>query len=159
MGGVFIVYFISLHRTRILNIWSKGFECNKAAKDGLVCCACGCVMHGKCIGLPDDLTHTLGSIKNLKLFCDECLRMNNGFKSLGKIDELSVDIKKVLDFNLSITNELSDLKKFVSECGDRVEKVVSADESLGESVEKLKNEMNVTWASVVEREIKKILMK
>ena len=65
----------------------------------------------------------------------------------------------MLDFNLSITNELSDLKKFVSECGDRVEKVVSADESLGESVEKLKNEMNVTWASVVGREIKKMLMR
>ena len=136
---------------------SKCFKCSKVSKEGLVCCSCGCVMHGKCVGLSEDLINSLAVVKNLKLFCDECLNSADGFKSFKKIDALSIDVKKVIDFNVAIIENLNDLQKQVIEPSGGVDKVL-ANTLIEESVDRFENEMERSWASVVGNEIKKNLV-
>lgn len=130
---------------------SKCNKCNKVVKDGIECCVCECLIHPKCLGLSDDASHSLANITNFKFFCDCCLKLGDGFKLLNKVGDLTQDLKKISDNTNEMKSDLSDLKKAINVCSDKFEKIAKVDDSIKD----LKNEMTVSWASVVSREVKK----
>lgn len=133
---------------------SKCNKCCKSVKDGkdsIACCFCDSLIHIKCLGFSDELLHSLISVKNFKFFCDNCLKPADNLKSLIKVDELSNDVKKVVVCSNEIKVELDNLKKVMSTYNEKCDRVAS----VGESIGKLKEDMKVTWASVVSKELKK----
>jgi len=135
-------------------------KCNKVVKDGVACSICENLMHTKCAGLTDELFHVFSSVKNLKWFCDNCLKFADGFKCLTKtVDdnhkELTDEVKRIVEYNAVISNELGDLKKLIVDRDEKASQSVSADGILDRTIADFKTEMNVTWASIVGQEIKK----
>jgi len=129
-------------------------KCNKAVKEGMVCCICECALHIKCAGLTDEMSVIMNNNKNFKWFCDSCLKLSDGFRGLMKLmndrcDALCNDITKLNDCNVTIKNELNALKQLTVVDQEKLGQMAGADSMLGQSLGDLKSEMNTTWANIV----------
>ena len=63
----------------------KGIKCLKVVKDGVHCSICDCFVHTKSVNVSDDCVQPSLVNKNLKWFCDGCLRIFEGHKNLSGV--------------------------------------------------------------------------
>lgn len=138
----------------------KCFKCLKLVKDGVQCvqcCKCENFIHSKCASLPDQVSEIVNSNPNLKWYCDICLKSSFDVDSLSKAfdsnhRELISKIDEISKVNVAIKVDIDSLKSMIDSNAHKIEKL--DDTVFSKSLNELKNEMNVSWAGIVGREIK-----
>ena len=135
----------------------KCTKCVRVVKDGVQCALCECCFHAKCIGLSDDCAQSLFTNRNVKWFCDVCLKFLDNFKNLsGAINDshnkLLTEIRKIADGNETTRNEINNIKQSLKDTEDKL-LLSGADVKLGDEFATLKKELNLSWSDIVKKEI------
>lgn len=95
---------------------AKCFVCDDSCTvdDSVECQNCFKVFHGnKCLNLPVDLAKIVNSIKNVKFFCDDCIKLNVLSKTSDK-SNVPLENKKLSDLFTVIDSLSADVKTIKS---------------------------------------------
>jgi len=138
----------------------KCVKCTKIVKDGVNgvnCCNCDSLFHLKCACVSDELHGLMNENHNCKWFCDVCLKNLTSMKELVKsVNAYHKDVVASMDaIKGTVHSGLKDIKASIDVSNDKLALIDESDKCLNEKMHGLKNEMNSTWAEVVEREVKK----
>ncbi|ESO11172.1 hypothetical protein HELRODRAFT_183413 [Helobdella robusta] len=138
----------------------RGCQCSRNVKDkeAFQCFQCQLAFHQDCVGISKSAFKVVSSMSNIKWYCDECMKLLPGVKSLNKAvrdsnDALNTKVYKIEESNILLKSELEAIKSLIQKNVDKAERFDGIDMST--ELCSLKNFLSKSFADVVRCEVKK----
>ncbi|ESO06095.1 hypothetical protein HELRODRAFT_160229 [Helobdella robusta] len=118
--------------------------------DNILCCVCDAVVQIEPSDLYDELVKYASKSKNMKFYCDNCVKHADGFKGLLQmLNEKFESIDSSLKTFDSIDIGMKNLQLRLESSGENLKQLEKLDEKLSQSINFLKNDITKFWSDVV----------
>ncbi|ESO07147.1 hypothetical protein HELRODRAFT_170451 [Helobdella robusta] len=118
--------------------------------DNILCCACDAVVQIEPSDLYDELVKYASKSKNMKFYCDNCVKHADGFKGLLQmLNEKFESIDSRLKTFDSIDIGMKNLQLRLESSDENLKQLEKLDEKLNQSINSLKNDITKSWSDVV----------
>ncbi|ESO09625.1 hypothetical protein HELRODRAFT_184015 [Helobdella robusta] len=116
--------------------------------DNILCCLCDAVVQIEPSDLYDELVKYASKSKNMKFYCDNCVKHADGFKG-HLLNEKFESIDSRLKTFDSIDIGMKSLQLRLESSGENLKQLEKLDEKLNQSINSLKNNITKSWSDVV----------
>ncbi|ESO11461.1 hypothetical protein HELRODRAFT_183155 [Helobdella robusta] len=118
--------------------------------DNILCCVCDAVVQIEPSDLYDELVKYASKSKNMKFYCDNCVKHADGFKGLLQmLNEKFESIDSRFKMFDSIDIGMKNLQLRLESSGENLKQLEKLDEKLNQSINSLKNDITKSWSDVV----------
>ncbi|ESO07470.1 hypothetical protein HELRODRAFT_169996 [Helobdella robusta] len=118
--------------------------------DNILCCVCDAVVQIESSDLYDELAKYASKSKNMKFYCDNCVKHADGFKGLlqmlnKKFESIDSRLKTFDSIDIGMKN----LQLMLESSDENLKQLEKLDEKLNQSINSLKNDITKSWSDVV----------